>query len=80
NEHSNVSLEKTDVNVDSLVRVVNGPLMNHEGRVIAVKSKTVKIVLPSLGFIMSAEVETGRIEIIRDSGVYYERRSNTKMV
>lgn len=64
NEHSNVQLERTKVNVNDIVRVINGPLMEHEGKVLSVKNKTVKINLPSLGYIMIAEVESSNIERI----------------
>jgi transcription antitermination factor NusG len=64
--HSNVSIERTKVNISDTIRVINGPLIHHEGKVVAVKNKTVKILLPTLGFIMSAEVETGKVEIISD--------------
>ncbi|HXB94098.1 MAG TPA: UpxY family transcription antiterminator [Puia sp.] len=60
----NVQLEKTAVNVDDRVRVIKGPLITQEGNIIAVKSRTVKIALPSLGYIMVAEVEKQHIEII----------------
>ena len=67
-QYSNVQLEKTSVNLDDRVRVIKGPLITQEGNVIAVKSRTVKIALPSLGYIMVAEVEKQNIEIITPSG------------
>ena len=71
-EHTNVQLERTKVNVNDMVRVLSGPLMEHEGRVVSVKNKTVKISLPSLGYIMAAEVETGNVEIITASYISQE--------
>ena len=62
--YPNVQLEKIAVDVDDRVRVINGPLISQEGNVIAVKSRTVKIALPSLGYMMVAEVEKQHIEII----------------
>jgi transcription antitermination factor NusG len=67
-QYSNVQLEKTSVNLDDRVRVIKGPLITQEGNVIAVKSRTVKIALPSLGYIMVAEVEKQNIEVITTSG------------
>lgn len=63
-EYSNVKLEKTSVNINDMVRVLNGPLMEQEGYVFSVKSRTVKIVLPSMGYLMSAEVEIGNVEVL----------------
>lgn len=60
--YTNVQLLKTAIGVNDTVRVIKGPLMEYEGSVIAVKSKTVKIVLPSLGYMMIAEVEKANVE------------------
>lgn len=67
-QYSNVQLEKTAVNLDDKVRIIKGPLITQEGNVIAVKSRTVKIALPSLGYIMVAEVEKQNVEVITASG------------
>lgn len=64
-EHDNVTLEKTPVNVNDLVRVISGPLLEQQGQVVAVKGKKVRLILPSLGYMMSAEIETEKIEVLR---------------
>ena len=64
-DHINVRLEKAQVNVRDLVRVINGPLMEMEGEVVAVNSKTVKVALPSLGFILAAEIQRENVEIVK---------------
>src|SRR6266487_379982 len=48
NDYNNVQVEKTPININATVRITQGPLMEYEGNVIAIKNKTVKIVLPSL--------------------------------
>lgn len=63
-EYSNVQLEKTAVSVNDVVRVIKGPLMEQEGNVLAVRNRTVRISLPSLGYIMVAEVERQNVEVI----------------
>jgi transcription antitermination factor NusG len=63
-EYSGVRLEKTSVSVNDTVRIVGGPLIEREGHVIAVKNRTVKVILPSLGYSMVAEVETANVEVI----------------
>jgi len=63
-EHHNVQLEKIDVNIHDRVRIASGPLMAVEGDVIEVRSKTVKVQLPSLGYALSAEVEKSNVEVI----------------
>jgi len=64
NDNMNVHLEKTRVNVNDIVRIISGPLMEHEGKVVAVMNKSVKIILPSLGYIMVAEVEATNVELV----------------
>lgn len=57
NEYRNIRLERMEFNVNDHVRVISGPLMTLEGDVLEVKHKTVKVLLPSLGFCMTAEID-----------------------
>lgn len=61
NEYRNVQLERMEFNVNDRVRIVNGPLMTLEGDVLEVKHKTVKVLLPSLGFCMTAEIDKANL-------------------
>lgn len=63
-KHTDVKLEKTEVNIADNVRVIDGLLVHREGKVVEVKNKTVKISLPSLGYMMSAEVSRSSVEVI----------------
>jgi transcription antitermination factor NusG len=67
NEHDSVKLEKVKVNLNDLARIIGGPFMEQEGQVVSIKNKTVKILLPSLGYLMYVEIETARIQIIRET-------------
>ena len=71
NDYSNVQLEKVPINVYDKVRILSGPLMDQKGQVIAVKSKTIKLLLPSLGYMMYAEVEFSSVEIINSDRFQY---------
>lgn len=64
NDYSDVKLERVAVNVADKVRITDGLLVHREGDVLEVKSKTVKVLLPSLGYAMTAEVSKSRIEVI----------------
>ncbi len=64
-EHVNVKLEKTKISTDDKIRILKGPLINIEGQVLSIKGKTVKVALPSLGYMMFAEVETANVEIVK---------------
>lgn len=63
-DYSNVQLEKVAVNVNDHVKITSGPLMSREGNVIEVKSRTVRVMLPSLGYAMVAEVDKANVTIL----------------
>lgn len=69
-EYHNVQLEKISVNMHDRVRISSGPLMAREGDVIEVRSKTVKVQLPTLGYALTAEVEKANVEVITLSTSY----------
>lgn len=65
NDHTNVRLEKIQVNVNDVVRITDGPLMEYEGSILAVAKNKVKVYLPTLGYAMVAEVEKANLEVVR---------------
>ena len=62
NEYHHVQLEKATVNLNDKVRIIGGPLMMMEGNVLEVKNKTVKVLLPSIGYTLVAEIEKINLE------------------
>ena len=62
NDYSTVSLEKINVNVNDDVKIIHGPLVLMEGKVVAVEYNYVKITLPSLGYSLQAQVHKSHIE------------------
>ena len=56
NDHRNIELERTLVNVHDVARVVDNASYSREGDVFIVKNKMVKINLPSLGYTMMAKM------------------------
>ena len=60
-----VELKKIDVNINDEVKVIYGPLISLEGTVVEVKYKFVKIILPSLGYSITAQVRKTHIEKLR---------------
>jgi transcription antitermination factor NusG len=64
NEYACVGLQKRPIAPADHVRIIDGPLMSLEGQVLYVKSKSLKIALPSLGYMMYAEVETDNVELL----------------
>lgn len=70
NDHDNVQLRKISVSLHDKVRITNGPLMMREGNVLEIKHKTVKILLPSLGYTLVAEIEKTNVQIINGFSAY----------
>jgi transcription antitermination factor NusG len=69
-EHSFVKLEKVDVHFNDVMKVHTGPLIEQEGKVISINSKTVKMILPSIGYQMCAELETVNVKVIKENHAY----------
>jgi transcription antitermination factor NusG len=64
NDYTDVSLEKINVNINDEVKIIYGPLISREGKVVEVQSNYVKIMLPSLGYCLQAQVHKAHIEVI----------------
>jgi transcription antitermination factor NusG len=64
-EYDHVTVEKSQVNLNDRVRIINGPLMMWEGNVVEIRTNTVKITLPSLGQTLVAEIRKEHLETIR---------------
>ncbi len=54
--YGNIQVEPSVVNTDDVVRNVTVPIKSVDGKVYSISCKTVKVNLPSLGFLLSAEV------------------------
>lgn len=65
NEYDYVTVEKTAVNLNDRVRIVNGPLMMWEGNIVEIRTNTVKIALPSLGHTLIAEIRKDHVETVK---------------
>jgi transcription antitermination factor NusG len=57
-EHSNIRLERIQVNANEPEQVNGDSFKKYSNSVIDLKNKSVKVELPSLGFVMVAELET----------------------
>jgi transcription antitermination factor NusG len=63
-DYDDVKLEKMRVNINDRVRINSGPLMEMEGDVVEVKSRSIRMSLPSIGYAIIAEVKTSEVELI----------------
>lgn len=64
NNYCNVGVEKINVNINDHVKIVHGPLMSREGKVLEVMNNSIKVYLPSLGFALVAHVQRAHVEKI----------------
>ena len=74
-EYKSVRLEKTSVNLNDKVRIISGPLMDFKGDVVEIKNNSVKVLLPSLGYLMTAEVQKSNVEIMTNYNVGFVSNS-----
>jgi len=64
-EHSNVQIEPIPFALNDSVRIIDGPLSNREGHIIGFNQSRVKVYLPSLGFIMSVEIDKAHVQLVK---------------
>ncbi len=67
NGYSNVKIEKKDIRLNDRVKIINGPLMDRVGDITSIENNKVKLYLPSLGYIITAEVDINNIELLNHS-------------
>lgn len=63
-QHKTVQLEKINVNVNDMVKVVSGPLIHREGKIVQISNQAVKITLPSIGYALIAQASRNNIEVV----------------
>ena len=54
-------MQLSELKVDQRVRITNGTLMDHEGKVLDVRRKTVKVAIDSLGYILVAYIDRTKL-------------------
>jgi transcription antitermination factor NusG len=64
-EHSNVLLEKTTVNVQDTIKITKGSFINQQGTIVAINNHSIKVALPSLGYFMYAVLDKSCVERVR---------------
>jgi transcription antitermination factor NusG len=69
-ENEYIKLEQIEVNVNDRIKIINGPFKYWEGNVTEIRPKSVKVLLPSLGYALIAEIPKSRIELINSSRAY----------
>lgn len=65
--HNDVKIEQANLNIHDKVKVIDGPFVEMEGNVVAIKKKFVKVLIPSLRFFMTAEIEIENIAKVQQA-------------
>ncbi len=60
-EYDEVQVEKINFKKDERVQIDAGPFMGQEGKIIEVRSKTVKVIIDSLGYALVATIERTKL-------------------
>ena len=71
NEYAIVEMQKIPFDVNGMVRVINGLPEDGKNSIASVKNNLVRIVLPSLGYIMLAEVEKSAADVMTSTKSTY---------
>lgn len=61
NVHHDIELERTEVNPGTNVHVLDRPIYSMDGKIFALRYKTVRVNLPSLGYSMIAKIQDENI-------------------
>ena len=64
NEYAIVEMEKIPFEVEGTIRVIGGLPDESKSNIASVKNNLVRIVLPSLGYMMLAEVENSGVDVL----------------
>lgn len=60
-EYENVEVTRINFMPDERVKVVSGPMMEQEGKILEVKNKVVKVCIDSLGYILIAYIDKSKL-------------------
>jgi len=60
-EYTDVHVYSMDLKLDDRVRVTSGSFMDHEGKVLGLRHKVVKVAIDSLGYILVAYIERSKL-------------------
>jgi transcription antitermination factor NusG len=64
-EYENVEVQPMHLKVDQRVKITTGPLMDQEGKILAIRHKTAKIAIDSLGYILVAYIDRSKLTSAR---------------
>lgn len=64
-EYQNVKIEKQQVRINDTVKIIQGPFMNKMGSIGEIQNNLVKVYIPSLGYMLTAEIKISNVELVK---------------
>jgi transcription antitermination factor NusG len=64
-EYHDVELVKLELAPEQRVKIIAGPMMDQEGKVMEINNKTAKVCIDSLGYMLVAYIEKKRLNSIQ---------------
>ena len=61
NEYENVEVQAMDLRPEQRVKIITGPLMDQEGKILSVNRKIVKVAIDSLGYVLVAHIDRTKL-------------------
>lgn len=77
-EYDNVQVESFPIQQNDLIQITAGPLMHQRGRVVEAGKNTVKAVLYSMGFALTATIKKSEL-VLLNSNQYRQQTSNVSL-
>ena len=69
-QYQNVKLEKAPIHIDDDVQIIQGPLVEMIGKVVSVNHKLVRVIIKSLGYALTAELERHHVKACCNSKLF----------
>jgi transcription antitermination factor NusG len=64
-EYENVEVQPQNLRISQRVKITTGPLMDHEGHVLGIHHKMVKVAIDSLGYVLVAYIDRTKLTSAR---------------
>lgn len=77
NDYSNISIEKTEIKNNDRINTQGNYISDHEGPLVTIKNRQAYVVLPSLGYMLTAEVATPNVRVISSEKILNQRDPKT---
>jgi transcription antitermination factor NusG len=61
NEYENVEVQPINLQLHQRVKITKGPLMDHEGEILSLQRKVVKVAIDSLGYMLVAYIDRTKL-------------------